>query len=237
MAPAIEGAEPVPAKNTASFVSGAKGQKEVAPMKFDFDPKLTSQPIVAAAADPVKYQPGTGQKAVVYFGTGTKINAKASYVNDGDTAWFKDAQNRQFECRVDMIDAPETPKKAVPGRSVAKPGQPYGQEATNALRSMLGNGEVQVTVVEGVSAKNYNRHLCRIEIEGKDVSLEMIKGGHAFLYDEFAAPLAFRQAQLQAKAQDRGVWRGEGDPERPKPYRDRYKPLDKAEERRGLQQR
>lgn len=231
MAPAIAGADPVPAKNTTSFVASNQGQKEVSPLKFDLDPKMMGQPFVAAQADPVQLQPGSGNKAVVYFAAGTKFKGNAAWNTDGDGVRVNTPDGKsQIECRIDMIDAPETPKRGIPGKSVDKPGQPYGQEAKTALASMLSNKALNVTVVQGPSKQNYDRHICRIEVEGKDVSLEMVKAGHAFLYDEFAAPAIFKQAELNARNKDLGLWKGPGEPERPYPYRKRYGILDKQEQ-------
>lgn len=235
MASAIPGGEPVPAKNTTSFVVGAKGERDVAPLKFELDPKVAGQPFVASQADPAKLQPGTGTKAVIHFATGTRFKGTPAWNADGDGVRVNAPDGKsQIECRMDLIDAPETPKQGIPGKSVGKPGQPYGMQAKDALASMLANKELNVTVIEGPSAKNYDRHICRIEVEGKDLSMEMLKAGHAFLYDQFAAPTAAKQAELNARNKDLGLWKGPGEPERPKSYRDRYKPLDKAEQAKSI---
>ena len=74
------------------------------------------------------------------------LTGKVMKVTDGDTVVINPVKDRSFViCRLYGIDAPETPKYTRKGR-LKKPGQPYGEEATTALKKMILGRTVQVTL-------------------------------------------------------------------------------------------
>lgn len=114
------------------------------------------------------------------------------------------------------VDAPEIPH---PG----KPGQPLGQQATEALRGELQTGPNTV-LVYGAGDK-YGRMLCIIfDSHGYMVNLMLLESGLAEAYLTEKAPFAegFLAAEARAKHQKLGIW-GLPTYERPSDYRKRMK--------------
>lgn len=102
-------------------------------------------------------------------------------VVDGDTATMNGAGGKPgFECRLDGMDARETAKS---WKNPPEPGQPYGKEAASALARLIENKEVSVTVTK--AKDDYGRSICQIDVQGKNVTAEMIKSGAAYLTEHF----------------------------------------------------
>lgn len=105
-----------------------------------------------------------------------KITGKVVKVRDGDTIVVSPIERGKFfVCRLHGIDTPETPKYTRKGK-LSKSGQPFGREATNELKKLILGQKVEVTLT---GAKTYNREVCLIQKNGKDINLEMLKRGYA----------------------------------------------------------
>lgn len=141
---------------------------------------------------------------------GRVVKATATYVRDGDTVDFNN-----LACRVAGVDAPETDKT----KYGKKPAQPHALESMAALKKMIARKEVTITVTEEANAKNYGRAVCKIELEGKDVSTEMLKAGAAMIYERYYRGPADRAAQEEAKAKKVGIWSYKTPPVAPWDYR------------------
>lgn len=192
VASVVPGGEPVKASNTTTVslkTNSSKVQGEKEPLVLTGKEKW-SAPVQAVKAT----KPTEGaQKAVLTFVGGSPD----IQVKDGDTVNFKD-----LTCRIDMIDAPETAKPAMNGKP-AKSGQAYGEESKQTLQKLLSSGEVSVNVTNGQD--EYGRTLCQIEVEGKNVSMEMLKKGAAWTYRKWA-PLEAKLAQDNAQAEGIGLF-------------------------------
>jgi endonuclease YncB( thermonuclease family) len=94
-------------------------------------------------------------------------------VADGDTVIVITPTQTKLRIRMFGIDAPETPK------GTKFPGQPYGPEAEAYLRQLVEGKRVKVEIY-GVD--RYQRLLCTIFLEGKDINLAMIEAGLAEVY-------------------------------------------------------
>lgn len=128
--------------------------------------------------------------------------AVITYVADGDTAYYNDKDGNQVQCRVDSFDAPETAKP-----KYGKKGQPYGEEASEALKNMILNKEVTVRISNPAQeGKNFNRSTCQIEIEGKNIDQEMIRQGAAWVYKTFRNNPELVGAENEARSAKRGLW-------------------------------
>jgi endonuclease YncB( thermonuclease family) len=142
---------------------------------------------------------GQGSKAIV------------TYVFDGDT--FKTGGG--VVCRIDTIDAPETPKT-----QYNKPGQPYGEESKKTLEQMVLNKEVTFRITRS-DTKN-NRVICQVEISGKGIDLAMVEQGAAWVYEEFAKDSIrypkLKEAEEKARKARIGLWK-ELNPEYPATFR------------------
>ena len=133
----------------------------------------------------------------------------ATFVPDGDTARGESKTHTtvgqpqgKVICRVDSVNAPETSHKA------GQPTQTYGEEAGKILQKMILNKEVSIRVTKPTDgSSNYGRDVCQIEVSGKDVSVELIRAGAAWLYPRYnhygAGAVAL---QGEAQAAGRGLW-------------------------------
>ena len=133
------------------------------------------------------------------------VKAVVTFVPDGDTVFGKQSDGSALACRIDGIDAPE-----VNSKRTGKPGQPYGEESKKTLQDMILNKEVTVRITKpSVNGSNYGRDMCQIEIEGKDVSTEMVKAGAAWLYPHFNDDPRLKAVQDEAIASQKGLWAGD----------------------------
>lgn len=143
-------------------------------------------------------------------------------VKDGDTATLKQGGGKpDLVCRLDGMDARETAKT---WKNPPDPGQPYGDKATDALKRLIENKEVSVTVTK---AKDDNgRSICQIDVQGKNVTAEMVKAGAAYLTERFYKDVpdsvlragereAYRVFQQGAAANKTGMF---AFPPEPSPY-------------------
>ncbi len=134
----------------------------------------------------------------------------ATFVPDGDTARGESKTHTtvgqpqgKVICRIDSVNAPETSHKA------GQPTQTYGEEAGKILQKMILNKEVSIRVTKPTDgSSNYGRDVCQIEVSGKDVSVELIRAGAAWIYPAYnhygAGGVALQE---EAKVAGRGLWR------------------------------
>jgi endonuclease YncB( thermonuclease family) len=125
------------------------------------------------------------------------ITGRVVSVHDGDTLTILDAQKTQHKIRLSGIDAPEL-------------GQPYG----NASKEALARDAFQRdAVAECPKRDRYSRSVCRVLVNGRDVSLEQLAVGMAWHFKRYEdeQPAAERQqyanTEAQAKARGLGLWR------------------------------
>lgn len=117
-------------------------------------------------------------------------------VVDGDSLWVRDRNGKRHELRLSAIDAPERK-------------QAGGDEATKALRKLLGDQPLRVTTSQ---TDRYKRHIAHIRVGQRDVSEQMLSAGHAWYYRRFKRTLtplrreAYDRAETRAKTQRRGLW-------------------------------
>jgi endonuclease YncB( thermonuclease family) len=138
-----------------------------------------------------------GEKAVVTF------------VNDGDGATLLRGDGSSVNCRIDTIDAPETAKP-----KLGKPGQAFGEESKRTLQDLIDKKQVTLTVTQeaatGTASKdnNYGRALCKIEVEGVGVDLQMLQKGAAWLYRKYGQvpDSQLEQAEQRARLKKEGLW-------------------------------
>ena len=145
-----------------------------------------------------------------------QYKAVATFVPDGDTFSAKsDSYATKGEkakkaggilCRVDSVDAPETPHLPY------KRGQPYGEEAGKKLQQMILNKEVSIRIVKPANGDpnevgHYGRDICQIEVAGANVSTELIRSGAAWLYKEYNNYFTgLDNVEAGARASGQGLW-------------------------------
>lgn len=127
-------------------------------------------------------------------------------VADGDTLTALSSSRQQVKCRLYGIDAPE--KK-----------QAYGK-ASKASLAALSFGRSAVIDITG--RDRYGRALCKVRVNGVDVSREQIARGMAWMYRRYTRDADYSDAEMAAQAHGLGVWR-DSDPVPPWDFRRRGK--------------
>ena len=201
----IPDAPPVPAHATSTFTASTDGS-----VKRKVEQPLVMPPEVAASSLPTKVVvapkvvlDGTQNKYVITAATKTNVV-------DGDTVDFfagLKGENRSIRpengsdltCRIDAINAPELGKD---GYASA----PGAEKAKQTLSDLINAGKVQVSITQKGEKDAYGRTFCQIEVEGNDVGLEMLKKGAVKLFNKYAAPEIYQEANAQAKGQGVGIY-------------------------------
>jgi endonuclease YncB( thermonuclease family) len=132
-------------------------------------------------------------------------------VYDGDTILLVTQDASRLKTRLYGIDAPETAKPD-------KPGQPFGEAATRALRSKILGKKVSAEVVD---IDQYQRAVAVIRSAGRDINREMVAEGMAWAYRQFLqGPYVseYLGAERYARLQRAGLWR-EVNPQPPWEFR------------------
>ena len=133
----------------------------------------------------VKAKPGS----ITQQGGRTAFVTQVVGVTDGDTVVVKDPNNPAPNnprkdgltvCRMARIEAPETAKPALYGKK-ASDGQPYANESKETLKSLIGKGEVTVTVTQLYDNRG-KRSVCELEVNGNNLNQAMLEKGMAWLY-------------------------------------------------------
>lgn len=121
-------------------------------------------------------------------------------VLDGDTI-IVNTGKAKMTIRLAGIDAPEI------SHSKHQPGQPFGRQSTKYLASLVLNRDVDI---KSHGPDRYGRTLGEVFVDGKNVTLEMVKTGLAEVYR--GKPLAGQNMELYWKAEEeakhakRGMW-------------------------------
>lgn len=121
-------------------------------------------------------------------------------LRDGDTITVLDAGKAQHVVRIGGIDAPERK-------------QPFGTAAREALSSMVYDRRVDARCWK---RDRYGREVCSVHVGSRDVGLAMIRDGYAWHYKEYEREqrpeerAAYAQAEVDARAAKRGLWREPG---------------------------
>jgi endonuclease YncB( thermonuclease family) len=149
---------------------------------------------------------------------GDSFKAKMTWVSDGDTG----ALDNGVVCRISGIDAPETAK---PKNN--QPAQAYSAEAKMAFEQMVKNKELTVHIIEPPKeGKNYGRAACVIEVEGKDLNMQMLQQGMAWFWGNYVKDSfryqAYQAAEADAKKSKRGLWK-DPNPVFPNTYQRQYR--------------
>lgn len=140
-------------------------------------------------------QPETGPEAAGYV--------SVTKVSDGDTFWVDDGSEKGLKVRLIGIDAPES------HRSERKEVQPFGKEAADYLRQLLGNERVRLEY-DVEETDKYGRTLAYAFLDdGTFINLHLIEQGYA---KAFTVPpnvehaRAFSRAEKEARSSARGLW-------------------------------
>lgn len=126
-----------------------------------------------------------------------EFTCRVAAVLDGDTL---SCIGHDEKIRLADIDAPETAK---PG----KKGQPYGEEARRALFAMADKKDV---LVKWSKHDKYGRKVATVYVGKTDINAEMVRGGHAWVYDKYVEKGARAEflglLENQAQNAKLGIW-------------------------------
>lgn len=141
-----------------------------------------------AAPSPRRSQPK--QAAPALAGPATLVS-----VGDGDTIRVTGANGQKVTIRLACIDAPETAQ----GES--------GAVATQMLKQLLAAGSLEI---RPQTVDRYGRTVAEIYAGGRNVNLEMVRMGAAYVYQQYLSGCdesAYLGAESQAERYRFGVWR------------------------------
>ena len=150
------------------------------------------------------------------------IEGTVTKVSDGDTIHVTDNLGTKVKVRFYGLDAPETEKSNKKTHIVSKPGQPYGEEAFEALRGKIYRKHVRLEVTD---IDKYKRSVAIVWLNNRNINKEMIAEGWAWAYKQYLdAPYAseFIQLEEQARSQHLGLWK-QSNPEPPWEFRKKQK--------------
>ena len=130
--------------------------------------------------------------AATYTGQVTKVH-------DGDSIHITPPGQKRVIIRLAGIDAPELK-------------QPFGIQSRDNLRSMILDRQA---TAECHKVDRYQRQVCVVLFNRRDVNLAMVEGGFAWHYKQYQNEQTEKQRQQYSKAESRaqsdqlGLWDGE----------------------------
>lgn len=146
------------------------------------------------------------------------IEGTVSKVSDGDTIHVTDPMGTKVKVRLYGIDAPETEKGNKKTGRISKPGQPYGEEAYQALNSKVFRKSIKLDIM---AVDQYKRSVGIVYLNGKNINQEMVAEGFAWAYRQYLdRPHASEYIELegQARAKRLGLWQ-QSNPQPPWEFR------------------
>jgi len=108
---------------------------------------------------------------------------------DGDTVRITDT-GKDYKLRITNIDAPER-------------NQPYGKKSRRALMQFCKDADIQVIIT---GTDKYERQLGKLYCNQEDISLLMVKNGHAWFYKQYSNDATLAYAEKTAKLKKLGLW-------------------------------
>jgi endonuclease YncB( thermonuclease family) len=127
--------------------------------------------------------------AAALFAAIASFSGKVVSVTDGDTIGIM-RDGKDVRIRLDGIDCPEL-------------GQDFGTKAKQFVSSMVFGKEVTAEIRD---VDKYGRLVCRIYVDGKDVSLELVKAGLAWHYKQYSNDKALADAEVVVRQAKSGLW-------------------------------
>ena len=146
------------------------------------------------------------------------VEGTVTNVSDGDSLKLATVEGTALKVRLYGIDAPELEQVNRKTGMVAKPGQPYGTEACQALRSRVLGHKVRLDIMD---IDRYKRPVGIVSMNNRNINLEIIKEGYAWAYREYLrGPYAseFIDAEGEARERRLGLW-NQSNPQPPWEFR------------------
>lgn len=107
-------------------------------------------------------------------------DAQVVDVIDGDTIAVKLSTGQRVNVRIVGIDTPELARRG-------KPAQPGAEAAKARLTELIGGKTVRLEY-DALSNREdkYGRQLCYVELDGRDIGLQLLREGHAKVMMRYA---------------------------------------------------
>jgi len=150
------------------------------------------------------------------------VEGTVTRVTDGDTIQVITREGNKLRIRLYGCDAPETEKINRRTGQISKPGQPYGEEAMEALQAKVYGKKVRVDIID---IDRYRRMVSMIWLGNRNINLEMVREGYAEAYREYLKEpyqAQFIDAEHKARSGRKGIWRL-SNYERPSEFRKRLR--------------
>ena len=129
------------------------------------------------------------------------LEGKVTHVADGDTINLE-VNGMRERVRLANIDSPETQGRA------DRPGQPYADQAQQALKGMVLNQHLRLQCFE---QDHYGRNICNVPLgNGKTANQLMVEQGWAWAYTgsggRYLRDKSLKEVQKKAQQQKVGLW-------------------------------
>jgi endonuclease YncB( thermonuclease family) len=118
------------------------------------------------------------------------FTARASRVHDGDSLLLVPRGEAPREIRLEGIDCPEH-------------GQPFAEAARDLTAGFVSGRDLEV---EGSVADEYGRLLSRVRVDGRDLSLALLRAGLAWHFKRYSSDAELAEAEELARRERRGLW-------------------------------
>ncbi|MCT7523305.1 thermonuclease family protein [Aliarcobacter cryaerophilus] len=119
-----------------------------------------------------------------------ELKGKIIHISDGDTAHLLTDKKEKIKIRLSDIDAPENK-------------QAFGNKSKENLKSYIYQKNV---VVEYKDKDKYQRVLGTIYYQNKDINLQQVKDGYAWVYKKYSKKLSYNKAEDEARDKNKGLW-------------------------------
>ncbi len=137
-----------------------------------------------------------------------EISGTIIRVSDGDSLVLRDKRGASYIVRLTDIDAPET------SHGQGRPGQPFSGKATAHLKDLAldaaADAECYGTDVrQDHDGSTRVRHICRVHVGGKDLSLSLVAAGLAMANRQnrrYVRDQAVYSHEDRAKRERAGLW-------------------------------
>jgi micrococcal nuclease len=180
------------AREMADTTASARGNTPSTDASKSTDPSQRITGDAGVSASEKFLSTSAGKKAASETAKGETLKGQVVYVTDGDTLTLQ-VKNKQYVIRLLGIDAPEDD-------------QPFGKQAAKTLSDKVFKKTVKV---DTYGKDVYGNTLGIVDLEGKNINLELVKEGFAWHYAAYSASKTLAHAEDEAKKAKIGLWADE----------------------------
>ena len=119
-----------------------------------------------------------------------ELKGKIIHISDGDTVHLLTDNKEKIKIRLNDIDAPESK-------------QAFGNKSKENLKKYIYQKNV---VVEYKNKDKYKRVLGTIYYQNRDINLQQVKDGYAWVYKKYSKNHNYFKAEKEAKSKKLGLW-------------------------------